>query len=199
MSADQETLAVYAARAADYGAKFSRSMPPRVLREFMVLLPDGALVLDLGCGHGGSARFMAEAGFKVEAWDASAEMLDLLAPHDNITKRQAEFEDVEGVSIYDGVWCNFSLLHAPREEMPTHLAAISTALKTGGVFHLGLKTGAGSKRDQLGRFYTYYGLGELQGLLAEAGFEILSIEEGEEAGLAGPVEPFVILKARKNG
>jgi hypothetical protein len=82
--------------------------------------------------------------------------------------------------------------------MPLHLAAIYTALKPNGVFHLGLKTGSGSARDKIDRFYTYYETDELQKLLETAGFSDFQIDEGEEAGLAGNVEPFVIILCKKS-
>lgn len=197
MSVDPETLSVYAERAKEYGTKFTSLKAPRHLRGFMAMLPTGGNVLDFGCGHGSSAVHMAQAGFKVDAWDASAEMLALMKPHENLSPKLAVFDDLNKNDAYDGIWCNFSLLHAPRERMSDHLSAISTALRANGALHLGLKTGMGSKRDGLGRFYTYYSIDELRGLLADASFIIIDIEEGEEPGLAGPVEPFVIIKARK--
>jgi len=199
MSVDPETMAVYAERAKDYEAKFTNDRPSRNLQTFMGLLPAEGRVLDFGCGHGGSAKFLAEAGFNVDAWDASPEMLALVAPNARISVREAKFSDLDAFEFYDGVWCNFALLHAPREDMEIHLGSIFKALKPKGIFHLGMKLGSGSERDVLGRLYTYYGIEELGGLLDAAGLEILNTEKGAEAGLAGPVERFVIIRAQKYG
>ena len=105
-------------------------------------------------------------------------------------------DDFDAVNTYDGIWANFSLLHAPRAKFPDHIAAIKTALREDGILHLGLKTGSGSQRDALGRLYSFHTVTELTSILESADFEILSITEGQEAGLAGTVDPFVIILAR---
>ncbi len=48
--------------------------PPRpawVLQENAHLLPPGGGALDLACGRGGNALFLARRGFETEAWDIS--------------------------------------------------------------------------------------------------------------------------------
>ena len=52
---DDETLAAYASRVADYVA-LVKSEPAASLVAFADALPDGARVLDLGCGPGHAAR-----------------------------------------------------------------------------------------------------------------------------------------------
>lgn len=117
--------------------------------------------------------------------------------HD-IGARVMTFDDLDAVAAYEGVWANFSLLHADRADLPRYLGAIARALTPAGVLHIGMKTGAGQARDKLERFYTYVSVAELRDLLAKAGFDILAAEEGRERGCAGDVEPFVIMRARKN-
>ncbi|MEL7089914.1 MAG: class I SAM-dependent methyltransferase, partial [Planctomycetota bacterium] len=109
--------------------------------------------------------------------------------------RIATFAEVNAKGAYDGIWANFSLLHAPRAELPGHLSRLHRASRPGGPFHIGMKTGTGEKRDRLGRFYAFYGVQELTDLLEEAGFTVTHAEEGEGPGLAGDVEPWVILAA----
>ncbi|MCV6592465.1 MAG: class I SAM-dependent methyltransferase, partial [Silicimonas sp.] len=72
---DRETLDVYDQRAAEYATHFTADGASKHLSAFIAALPEGARVLDLGCGPGTAARKMAAAGLKVEAWDASAEMV----------------------------------------------------------------------------------------------------------------------------
>ncbi len=61
-----------------------------------------------------------------------------------------------------------------------------------------MKTGDGAERDVLDRLYTYVSVPELQGLLEGAGFTVNDIKEGEERGMAGTIDPFVIMRGRKN-
>ena len=74
---------------------------------------------------------------------------------------------------------------------------IAKALKEDGVFHIGLKTGKGERRDGIGRFYSYYETDELRQLLANAGFSIISERTGEDPGLDGTVAPWVVMLCRK--
>lgn len=195
--ADQETLAVYAERAVDYAERFQFKEDDRHLQAFMARLPDEAHVLDLGCGGGNASALMIASGLQVVSWDASPEMGKVAREVCGVDVREATFDDLDALNVYDGIYANFSLLHAPRAEMAGHLARISDAIKPGGAFHIGLKTGTGERRDALGRFYCYYTEEEIRGLLADAGFDVLTATTGEEPGLDGVVAPFIILLSEK--
>lgn len=193
--ADRETLAVYAQRAADYAAKFGGSAPDRPLSAFIARLEPGTRVLDLGCGTGNSAAALARAGFDVVAWDASTEMVEIARTAHGIDANVRAFDDLDAEGEFGGIWANFSLLHAPKADMPAHLARIHRALVPGGLLHLGLKTGEGEKRDALGRFYAYYTDAELTDLLKAAGFTVKSRNFGADEGLDGTVAPWIIVLA----
>jgi tellurite methyltransferase len=53
--------------------------PAAVLRENAHLLPIGGDALDLACGSGGNALFLARLGFRVSAWDISPVAIGRLA------------------------------------------------------------------------------------------------------------------------
>ena len=192
---DKETLAAYAAKAEDYANLVSRITPDQDLQAFLDAMPSGGRVLDLGCGPGNSARMMGEAGLEVDASDASPEMVAIAKERHGVNARLERFDDLAAQDLYDGIWANFSLLHAPRAEMPRHLAAIHNALKTRGLLHLGLKTGDTEERDEAGRFYAYYSELELLDLLKDAGFKLNTIRQGEMPGLVRGPEPFMIVTA----
>ena len=192
---DKETLAAYAAKAEDYANLVSRITPDQDLQAFLDAMPSGGRVLDLGCGPGNSARMMGEAGLEVDASDASPEMVAIAKERHGVNARLELFDDLAAQDLYDGIWANFSLLHAPRAEMPRHLAAIHNALKTRGLLHLGLKTGDTEERDEAGRFYVYYSELELLDLLKDAGFKLNTIRQGEMPGLVRGPEPFMIVTA----
>lgn len=194
---DRETLSVYDTQAADYAALTTSDARDKQLAAFIADMPPGGHVLDLGCGPGQSAAEMARHGLHVTATDAAAEMVALASARKGITAYQASFDDITGDALYDGVWANFSLLHAPRTAMPRHLAAIARALKPGGRFHIGVKTGEGAKRDPLGRLYTYYTQEELTALLQEAGLTVFDSHTGTSKGLDGVMAGWVTLAARR--
>lgn len=47
-------------------------LPSAVLRDYAHLLPPRGTALDLACGRGGNALFLARLGLSVDAWDLSA-------------------------------------------------------------------------------------------------------------------------------
>lgn len=194
MSADPQTLGVYAAQADDY-AKIMATADDPALTAFIGGVRPGGRVLDLGCGPGLYAAAMARSGLQVDATDAVAEMVSMAAAHDGVTAWQASFDEIAGENLYDGIWANFSLLHAPKTDMPRHLAALRVALKPGGLFHIGMKTGTGETRDSIGRHYAYYTEAELCDLLREANLTPFSSMTGESAGLSGDVAPWVTIAA----
>lgn len=187
---DSETIRFYDDQTEAY-KKVAKGFDNKRLTQWIAGLPTGANVLDLGCGPGQDSQQMALAGLKVTATDASIEMLGQAGLINGVTTRLASFGDLEDVDTYDGIWASFSLLHAPKAEFPGHLNAIHRALKPGGAFGIALKVGQGEERDSLNRFYAYYEVTELRGLLEAAGFTIAAIEEGQSKGMAGTHDPFV--------
>ncbi|MFV0514052.1 MAG: class I SAM-dependent methyltransferase [Jhaorihella sp.] len=194
---DSETIRVYDRRAGAYAEMNGEhnAADPR-LRAFITACPKGGRVLDPGCGPGASAAAMARAGLRVEATDASAEMAARAARHGGVDARQATFDDIRAEALYDGIWANFSLLHAPRTEFQRHLAALYRALKPGGVLMIAMKLGVGEARDKIGRFYCYYSAEELESHLARAGFTVTDRTFGSGPGLDGSVSDWVSVSAR---
>jgi SAM-dependent methyltransferase len=196
---DRETIAVYDAQAQKYATLVSRDTPDQDLQRFIDGVTPGGAVLDLGCGPGNSAAMMRDAGFKVTAWDASEQMVCFARETFGLAAEVQTFDDINFSERFDGIWANFSLLHAASSDLPRHLSAIHRALIPGGLFHIGMKTGEqGMERDRIGRFYSYYTVPQLRSLVRGAGFTIETEREGRDTGLSGDISPFVILTARKD-
>ena len=195
---DERTIAFYDSAADRYDNLTKSGAPDADLLAFMALLPDGARVLDLGCGPARASVHMRAAGFRPDPVDASKGMVTLANEAHDIGARLMTFDELNAVGIYDAVWANFSLLHAPRADLPRHLVAIATALKPDGVFHIGMKTGTGEERDSIDRKYTYVTVAELADLISDAGMTVIATREGRDKGCAGTLDDFVIMRARKN-
>ncbi len=123
-------------------------------------------------------------------------MVKLANSRGGVNAHQAQFSDLDETHVYDGIWANFSLLHAARSAFPLHLEQIARALKPDGIFHIGMKTIEGERRDHLGRNYTFYSDVELRALLKAANFESLHEATGKSAGLAGTIDPWIEILAR---
>lgn len=189
-----DTLSIYDKRAADY-ADLTQVEDP-LLGHFLKDLPEEGFVLDLGCGPGHHAAAMASNGLRVDAVDGSAEMVAIADAQPGVTARQAQFGDIEGTDLYDGVWANFSLLHAPRAELPAHLVQLHRALKPGGLFYIGMKLGEGEGPDAIGRFYAYYTQEELEKHMQTAGFTPIERHFGRDKGLDGTEHDWIVVAAR---
>jgi 2-polyprenyl-3-methyl-5-hydroxy-6-metoxy-1,4-benzoquinol methylase len=192
---DTNTVDVYNQKASEYAGKFDTDRPDPWFDTFRDAVTPGGTVLELGCGPGRTAARLRDAGFTVDAVDASSEMAAVAMAQFNLTVRIATFDDLSGTDLYDGIWANFSLLHAAKSDLPRHLAALATAARPGCILHLGMKEGTGEDRDSIGRFYAYYGVDELRSLVTDAGFTVTRADFGAGAGLAGSVEPWIILTA----
>lgn len=148
--------------------------------------------LDIACGAGRDAVYLALAGFDVEAWDI---LPDALAMADELAARngaaiQTMQRDVErapelGEATYDLICC-FNFLHRPL------LPRIAAALRSGGM--VAYETFVEPQREKFGKPSKQAHVlapGELAAAFAD--FEILVSREG----LAGPRRYAASLIARK--
>ncbi len=103
---DRETLDVYAEAAGEYAKKFARIDDIDVdqfsdLKALFALLPNGGLVLDYGCGPGQWAAKIRDAGYRVEAMDASPEMAALANEAFDLNVTVGTFEALEAQARFD--------------------------------------------------------------------------------------------------
>jgi len=119
---------------------------------FLPRLPRGGAILDAGCGSGRDARRFLELGYRVEAFDASAEMVRLAREHTGLPVRQLTFAQFDSPPAFDGVFANACLLHVAPDELPGVLARLAGALKPEGTLFASFKQGQG-ERFKDGRLY----------------------------------------------
>lgn len=182
---DERTLAFYDHEAPVYSGVSAKAENTPILQEFVSRLPEGAAVLDFGCGSAWAANRFRELGFQVSAFDGSKGLAAQAREKYGIDVTVGRFEDFGEVSAYDAIWASFCLLHDSRDAMPDHLARLHRALTPGGQLYLGLKEGTGSHRDSLDRLYVYYTEPEIRGLLDAAGFNVARITHDKNKGYDG--------------
>ncbi|MTD27804.1 class I SAM-dependent methyltransferase [Erwinia sorbitola] len=120
---------------------------------FVANLKPGAWILDAGCGSGRDAKAFSEMGYRVDAFDASAELVELARQHSGLPVVRKRFEEVVEVERYDGIWCCASLLHVPLSELQGVMARLAKTLKPGGIWYISFKYGSG-ERESDGRVFT---------------------------------------------
>jgi SAM-dependent methyltransferase len=119
---------VFDSMAASYDADFTHKQVARLLRSLVWTRLDsvfqpGMRVLEIGCGTGEDALYLAKRGVRVVATDASPQMLAQTqekARRENVTIESAFFDLNDPATWtldghFDGVFSNFGALNCTRE------------------------------------------------------------------------------------
>ena len=147
------TLSYYNQNATAFFSNTVRVDMSALHARFLSAVSAGGSVLDAGCGSGRDAKVFLEKGYRVTAFDASHELVQLAKEHTGLEVQLRNFSDVKEHACYDGIWACASLLHVSQAELPATLAGLWNALKPGGAFYLSFKLGT-SERVQDGRHFT---------------------------------------------
>lgn len=135
-----------------FGSTVSVDMSP-LHDKFLAQIALGGNLLDAGCGSGRDAKAFLQRGYRVIAFDGSAEMVRLASEHTGLPVQLCDFSEIQERQKYDGIWACASLLHLPYADIPDALSRLWTALKPSGIFYLSFKLGVG-ERIQDGRHFT---------------------------------------------
>lgn len=194
---DAATLAFYAAEAPVYAAS-GPSGVSRHLDAFLDRLPQGAAILELGCGGGRDAAYMIARGFAVEPTDGTAEIAAQAEARLGRPVRVMRFGELAAADRYDAISASASLLHVPRGDLPDVLARIHRALKPGGLHFASYKGGGCEGRDRFGRYFNYFSREELEAVYrGSARWDGLDLAEGIGGGYDGVQGPWVQITVRR--
>lgn len=125
-----------AARLAAWAAHTRTEERARYTALLLNALPEGADVLELGCGDGGpTTRALAER-FRLTGVDLSAEQIARAREHvPHASFIQADMAALRfAPASFDAVAAFYSIIHVPREEQPALLDQIAGWLRPGGLF-----------------------------------------------------------------
>jgi SAM-dependent methyltransferase len=160
----------------------------RFLDRCLGLVPEGGLVLDLGCGAGIVAAEIA-ARARVVGVDISRTQIRLArarVPHGTFV-----LADMSRLafrpSAFDAVSAFWSLIHVPRERHAELLRRLHRWLKPGGL--LFGTFGSGDNPDEREQdffgapmYWSHFDAETIRRLVSEAGFELLGAEVVEDMG-----------------
>ena len=108
---------------------------------FLSYVPEGARILDFGCGVGRDAKYFAGKGLEVIATDGSEELCKVAAQMAGITVKQMLFSELDETERYDGIWACASILHLQRDALRDVFQKMIRAVKTGGYVYASFKYG----------------------------------------------------------
>lgn len=175
----QRIEAAYDQIAAAYAAADGNMQPNLIERgtRFLASIGPGARVLDIGCGAGRDMAWMEAHGFHITGVDLSAGML---AQARTIVQGELIQMDMGQLDFhpasFEGIWCNASLLHIPKAQVPAVLQQMRRVLVPTGKLHLSIQEGSGEKwevtRFGVERFFARYTPEEMEELLSQNGFSI---------------------------
>ena len=124
-----------------------------VQNRFASLMPDGAFILDFGCGSGRDTKYFLGRGFKVDAIDGSENLCKIASENTGIEVRNMLFSELDAGELYDGIWACSSILHLPKEELRDVFGRMIRALKKGGYIYTSFKYGE-AEGLRKGRYFT---------------------------------------------
>lgn len=152
---------------------------------FLSYLPQGAKILDLGCGPGTFTKYLLKKGFFAEGIDLSFEMLKIAK--EKVLGADFRLMDIRrldyGDGTFDGLLSAYSLIHVPAEEVPGTLEGFYKVLKPEGVLLTITQVGESDRvvdeplmaGERI--FINFFSKEGLSGLLRLAGFEIVYQEQ----------------------
>ena len=151
------------------------------LADLISFLPQGATVLDLGCGAGVPVtRWLTERGFAVTGVDVSARQLELARKNvPEATFLKADMAEVTfAPETFDAVVAFHSIIHVPRKHHQELLRNIHRWLEPRGVFLATMTVTDYEGRDEdwegwgAPMAWSHYDRDANVGMLREAGFEL---------------------------
>ncbi|MCK9303791.1 MAG: methyltransferase domain-containing protein [Bacteroidales bacterium] len=199
---DEITVNVYDTNADKFAAQYASADMAVVHRLLLWYLPPSARILEIGCGTGRDAAFLADNGFDVVATDASAEMMAhcrrLPAPGldigDYVTGLTTQGGSIRLLNSafplppdsplfsdkFKAVVCLAMLMHLPDSELFEFAYQIRQLLETDGTVILSVSNGRDNLaeyRDDNGRLFCERPPAEIALLFERLGFQLLAQEK----------------------
>jgi ubiquinone/menaquinone biosynthesis C-methylase UbiE len=183
----KDTIAWYDANAEGYATSLEKCPRLDWMDRFARMAGEGARVLDAGCAGGRDCRLFKDMNLNPIGVDLSESLIRVAkAKNPGIEFKCADFSDLPfRDNSFDGVWAHASLVHLETiEKVRKAFGEFGRVLKKEGIVHIAVKQQLGKDKtavvsDALSghdRFFRYFTKNEIQYLLQEAGFKLLTID-----------------------
>lgn len=159
------------------------------LQRFQDRVGPNAVVADIGCGPGQIGGYLAGLGPRVLGFDLSHGMMSAGRAGiagDRLTFVQADMTRLPiRDAMLDGLMAFYSIIHLRREDVPRALSELRRVVKPGATLAISVHAGEAAigtdnMLDQGVRMVaTLFTKAEIEGLLRDAGFDVLEITERE--------------------
>lgn len=185
-----------------WNERYSRSdcpdhgQPSALLTEWVPNLPEGGRALDVACGAGGNAMYLAAAGYRVDAVDIAAEGLALGAARAeslNLQVNWIEHDLEKGLAMRDA----YELIVMIRYVNLPLLADLGRHLSPGG--HLLVEQHLLTDAEVAGPVNPLFRVAPGELAASVGGLDIVFQDEGLDTGAGGALVASARLVARKPG
>lgn len=203
----KNTIATYNKIAKHYQTKRDKFSLDPEMKKFQKLIT-GKKILDIGTAAGRDTEIFIQDGFQVTGIDLAQEFINRAKK--NVPEATFKVMDVLALKFkpetFAGVWCNATLHHLKKKDLPKALAEINRVLKPNGIFFVCGKAGTGEKTvlekefNNQPRFFSYFSEPELKKYLQQTGFEVLETYTSNDRQRFGPEYrdvDFILAFARK--
>ena len=154
---------------------------PPLLTQWLKLLPECAVLLDLGCGAGQDSRYLDLLGHRVIGLDRTMPLLKFATvrtPSVPLVLADMRSLPLRAGSL-NGIWAAASLIHLPKRAVPSVLTTLQHLVKPGGFVAATFTYGSNSRVKLTGwmpgRYFARWRKDELARTLHRAGWTVLSL------------------------
>lgn len=178
-----QTLLVYEQDAEIFLKQWGRKKykRPALLEEWLTWLPAQAVLLDLGCGAGQDARYLAALGHRVIGLDRTMPLLRFATNRAPVVP--LVLADMRSLPVragkLDGIWAAASLMHVSKPVARHVLAELRDCVRPNGLLAATVTHGWNSRIKQRGwmpgRYFARWKRDELARALHRAGWQVLSL------------------------
>ncbi len=119
----------------------------------------GGRTIDVGCGNGRDAAWLAQQAFDVVGYDSSPALVELARQSfPSVTFHLGHLPGLEGVTAqFDNVVCETVLMHLPANDVPQAAARLWALVRPGGVLYVSWRVTEGDDlRHADGRLYSAF-------------------------------------------
>ena len=182
------TISWYNEHADQLASRYDQADAGTLHALFRQWIPSGAAVLEIGCGPGRDAPFLASIGCTGTASDGSESMLETARQNlpkeaeRNISFQPALFPLPEGHPLlshtFDVITAIAVLMHIPDSVLFSFACQANALLKDQGVFFCSFSSGERKEKEE--RVFHEREPGDVRQIFGRAGFRLLSAEEMDD-------------------
>ena len=154
---------------------------PALIVQWLKLLPERAVLLDLGCGAGQDSRHLTKLEHHVIGLDRTMPLLQFANGRTPLVP--LILADIRALPLrvdsLDGIWAAASLIHLPKRNVAGVLAELHDIVKPAGLFAATFTYGSNSRIKRTGwmpgRYFARWRKDELARALRRAGWTVMSL------------------------